>query len=183
MKIKLKTERMKGNGPGIAAKKGWGFQPNYLYGLDDLCKKFVNGQSTMLEIGCNRGISTSLFCEYAGSVVAIDPNYTPEMQELVESSDNLTFHKETSITYVPKIQKEGLKYDFIYIDADHHYKPVLRDIRLSLTILKSPGVLAGHDMNPNDPGVLQAVNEFFPGIMTGETILHRFSDSSWAIEL
>ena len=98
MKIKLKTERMKGHGPGLAATDGRGFQPNYLYGLDDLCKKFLNDQSTMLEIGCNRGISTSLFCEYAGSVVAIDPDYTPEMQELVESSDNLTFHKEKSIT-------------------------------------------------------------------------------------
>ena len=180
MKIKLKTERMKGRGAGACK----GFQVNYLYGLNDLCKKFVNDRSLVLEIGCHRGVSTSLFCEYARSVVAIDPSYTPEMQELVESSDNLIFHKKTSMTYLPKIQKEGLKYDFIYVDGNHDYESVIRDIRLSLTVLRDTGgVLAGHDMNTKTPGVLKAVNEIFPGIRDGSTIIHRFSDSSWAIEL
>ena len=183
MHINLKTERMPGRGPGACAKKGFGFQPNYLYGLDDLCKKFVNRQSTVLEIGGHRGVSTSLLCEYAKSVISLDPDHWPEMQKLVESTDNLSFYKDKSWKYIPKIKEEGLKFDFIYIDGDHRYFAAIRDIRLSLTILKDGGILAGHDMNPHDHGVLRAVNEVFPEIRDGSTILHRFSDSSWAIEI
>ena len=83
--IKLKTERMKGSGAGLTEG---GYQPNYLFGLDDLCKKFIQKEHTVLEIGSHRGISTELFCAYAKHVHSVDPNSTPRLEELIKRNKN-----------------------------------------------------------------------------------------------
>jgi hypothetical protein len=48
-------------------------------------------------------------------------------------------------------------FDLIYIDANHRYKAVWIDLKLSL--IKSKKYIAGHDYNPNS-GVQKAVNQF-----------------------
>lgn len=178
--MNLKKERMRGNGPGVASRMGIGFQPNYLFGLDDLCKKFVKSDSEVLEIGSNMGVSTELFCTYAKSVQAVDIVLTEELNLLIKSLDNLSFSKSDSSLFFKKNKK---KFDLIYIDACHSYESVKREIALSLKALKEGGVISGHDMLFKENGVLQAVNEMFAGIKTGDLILYRFSDSSWAINL
>jgi hypothetical protein len=56
--------------------------------------------------------------------------------------------------------------DWVYIDADHHYEPVCRDIDAWLPKVKPGGVIAGHDYS-NYPGfgVIQAVNERFDNVI------------------
>jgi hypothetical protein len=50
---------------------------------------------------------------------------------------------------------------FVYIDADHSYDAVVRDLRLSRFKVCDGGIIAGHDYNINQfPGVYAAVNEF-----------------------
>jgi len=57
-------------------------------------------------------------------------------------------------------QPESL--DFIYIDACHGYRSVVRDIKVSLPLLKKGGIISGHDyVSPMFDGVIQAVNEAF----------------------
>jgi hypothetical protein len=67
--------------------------------------------------------------------------------------------------------------DFIYIDANHDYEFVKDDITNALKKIKKDGLVAGHDYNEENPGVIKAVNEIFgkPNII--------FSDSSWLIKI
>lgn len=51
--------------------------------------------------------------------------------------------------------------DFAFIDADHRYEPVKRDIEMWWPKIKSAGMLSGDDYATSYPGVPQAVNEFF----------------------
>lgn len=57
-------------------------------------------------------------------------------------------------------------FDFIFIDADHSYENVIKDIKAWFPKVKSKGIISGHDYYNyyahNDyPGVRQAVDEFF----------------------
>lgn len=64
---------------------------------------------------------------------------------------------------------------FAFIDADHGYDAVKRDIMDWLPKIKPGGILAGHDYtDPNFPGVRQAVDELLPEF----TI---FNPSSWVL--
>lgn len=55
--------------------------------------------------------------------------------------------------------------DFVFIDADHSYESVRRDIDAWLPkIRKNEGIIAGHDFCVDFPGVIQAVTETFPRI-------------------
>ena len=66
------------------------------------------------------------------------------------------------------------KADMVFIDCDHSYEAVKRDIELYRTFLAPGGILCGHDYEPGGPGVIQAVNELVPGFsMGGGTIWFR----------
>ena len=51
-------------------------------------------------------------------------------------------------------------FDFIYIDGDHSYEAVKRDIDLYYPKVSEGGVLGGHDFCGSCPGVCRAVIEF-----------------------
>ena len=67
--------------------------------------------------------------------------------------------------------------DFIYIDADHRYESVKRDIEVWLPKVRKGGVFAGHDYIECWPGVMKAVEEIF-----GKT-LRVFGDTSWMVRV
>jgi hypothetical protein len=48
----------------------------------------------------------------------------------------------------------------VYIDADHSYDGVKRDLNAFYSKVKSGGIIAGHDYTNSDYGVFQAVAEF-----------------------
>jgi len=180
-KIKLNTERMKGNGAGLPE----GFQTNLLFGLDDMCRQFINKTTNVLEIGSHLGVSTSLLCYYAKTVDAVDIKLSQELLDLQKSFDNLLLYEQCSFQYMKQAINQNKKYDLIYLDGDHSYAGVKKDIILAQQLLTPSGVISGHDMVEGNfrknNGVLKAVHELYPGIQTGESRLHRFSDSSWCI--
>ena len=50
--------------------------------------------------------------------------------------------------------------DFVFIDADHSYEAVRRDIEAWAPKVRAGGVLAGHDYSVDFPGVIRAVTEY-----------------------
>ena len=169
--INLETPRMFGFGPYIVD----GFKVNYLYGLNDLCQKYVKQNFNILELGVNDGVSTSLFSSYCERVVAVDMNTTFRLQKVLSEYKNIEFHQMFFKDFVLNC---GEKFDFIYIDGMHNYNAVKEDIVLSLNVIKENGVLSGHDFNSENPGVSKAVYEFFDA-----NDITVFSDSSWAVEI
>jgi glycosyltransferase involved in cell wall biosynthesis len=55
----------------------------------------------------------------------------------------------------------NIKPDTIFIDADHSYEGVKKDIEMALKIIKPGGVICGHDFTDDWQGVKQAVKERF----------------------
>jgi hypothetical protein len=53
--------------------------------------------------------------------------------------------------------------DFVFIDGDHSFEQVSKDIRNYSRLIKPGGLLCGHDYN-NMPGVAPAVDEFAKSI-------------------
>jgi len=170
-KPNLKTERMSGAGScgGI----------NYLKGLDDLCKFFkLDKSKTVLELGVNTGVSTSLFAFYAKEVVGVDIIKTNEFEEVIKKYGNVSLKHGSVADVLPTLPDQF--FDLIYVDANHHYESVKHDILISLPKLKQNGIICGHDYLINsqtlDGGVDMAVRELFPD----KTII-IFQDSSWAV--
>jgi len=80
--------------------------------------------------------------------------------------DNKNIYKARTDTYLKSVPDNT--YDLIYIDADHSYNGVKRDIELSFKKIKNGGFIMGHDYEMNmekakthyNFGVKEAVDEF-----------------------
>lgn len=133
----------------------------------------------ILEIGSYKGRSTRVLCDNTqGHVIACDPwmgpyitnndkvlfdqsKAWPEFQRNLSDVRNLTIFRGTFDQYIANNPEKD--FDFIFIDGDHRYEAVKNDIENALNILKSGGILSGHDYtHPDWPGVKQAVDERFP---------------------
>jgi hypothetical protein len=53
--------------------------------------------------------------------------------------------------------------DALFIDANHTYPFVKSDIVNYKPMLRPNGIITGHDLDPNFPGVEQALKELLPG--------------------
>lgn len=86
--------------------------------------------------------------------------------------DIITYYKLSSGLASRLYDDESL--DFVFIDAAHDYENVKNDISLWYPKVKEGGVLAGHDYHSNQPGVIQAVDEFFDSFtINGESWIHN----------
>jgi predicted O-methyltransferase YrrM len=50
--------------------------------------------------------------------------------------------------------------DFVYIDGDHRFPAVIKDMLAYWPLIRSGGIMAGHDYDEDQPGVRDAVNLF-----------------------
>ena len=51
--------------------------------------------------------------------------------------------------------------DFLFIDGDHRYEGVKRDLQLWFPKIKNGGIISGHDYDEPSCGVRKAVDEYF----------------------
>jgi len=166
--MNLKVERMSGFGEYLID----GYQVNYLFGLNDICEKYITKESIVLELGSNDGVSTKLFAAHAKKVVAVDMVLTQKMKKVLDECENIVFFNTNFCDFFKNHNTEN--YDLIYIDGSHLYQDVKIDISNAMKNVKYNGVLCGHDYNSSCPGVFEAVNE----ILNKENI-EVYSDSSW----
>jgi predicted O-methyltransferase YrrM len=142
---------------------------NFLPGLAEL---LIRAQSkSVIEIGSDRGVSTELFLLTNARVVAVDPwEHEPFYREFLERCGTYP-HLEICRGKCPQaLEKFGAEFDLCYIDADHSYDAVRRDILACTRVVKPDGWLAGHDYH--QPQVEHAVRS-----MIDEPV--AFADGSW----
>ena len=93
----------------------------------------------------------------------IDPYW--DMSRTQEKSRNKLSAYQDKITWIYKSSVEGVKdlpnnLDFVYLDGDHSYPTVRKEIELYFPKIKQGGILGGHDYM-SCPGTKRAVDEFF----------------------
>lgn len=75
--------------------------------------------------------------------------------------------------------------DLVFIDASHLRVDVEKDIDAWLPKVKSGGILAGHDMTPELPGVQEAVQACFPRfeVFRGEPFTNGLYYPAWMVRV
>ena len=135
----------------------------------------VKGKSRMVEVGSLGGLSTSVFYEYF-NVISVDP-YIPgyddndrnsEESKLIAAKNAFARKFKDKVEQINKTSAEAVvefednTLDFVYIDGDHTYEGVKRDILLWLPKIKTDGIIGGHDYRCSvHVGVTRAVHELF----------------------
>jgi len=149
----------------------------------DMVKKHADG-AHFVEVGSWKGHSASFMAvEIANSgknirldVVDIMTEEAPPVFRKDRVALFLERHEEIKrnlspvpwVNIIPKsseaaasMYSDGML-DFVYVDADHHYENVCKDIMAWIPKLKKGGIMAGHDYH-NYEGVRRAVNQLLPG--------------------
>lgn len=126
--------------------------------------KLATGLEVM-EIGAAFGYSTVILAHTAKRVTSIDPHQWLNSYGVLMHNvgDYGVGHRvrtfvEGAETAVPHLAGRGETFDMVWIDGDHEFLAVERDIKLALSVLRPGGILALHDLGETTcPGVLQAV--------------------------
>lgn len=143
---------------------------------------------TILEIGSWAGSSAEVFAKRFGHVICIDPfeitkgtiserqnikEAEKEFDKIVVKYNNVEKIRARAEMVINIFRDRSI--DIIYIDGEHTYEAVIRDIQMSL--LKCKYYIAGHDYWKKFPDVIIAVNKLFgkPDKV--------FPDSSWIYKI
>jgi predicted O-methyltransferase YrrM len=141
----------------------------------------------IIEFGCWKGRSTRALADNTnGLIFAVDPwngiyyadndtvhgirtdvfpEFETNLKDKIDARVVIPFRKYSEDFYT------SWSPDFIFIDGDHRYETVKKDILLAMELLREGGVLAGHDYTHRDwPGVKKAVDEIFPNVNLVDSI-------------
>jgi hypothetical protein len=121
-----------------------------------LCKEIgINENSTMVELGSAMGNSTNTFSLLVKNIYCVDSwcgedsEYDETLfDKLTELRPNICKFKGTTDTLHHLFNDEF--FDLVYIDGDHSYSGVMKDILYWLPKVKQGGYIGGHDYVPND---------------------------------
>jgi hypothetical protein len=94
---------------------------------------------------------------------AQDKLYAETVLKMQIYGDRVSIIREASEEAFKRFENNQL--DFVYIDAQHHYEAISRDLRYWHSKVRTGGIVAGHDylegqMQGGQFGVKTAVNEF-----------------------
>ena len=88
-----------------------------------------------------------------------------QLSELLDSCKRRLKRFNNNVVYIRKLSHEAIDdihdvLDYCYLDCNHQYEYVKRDIELYFPLVKVGGVFGGHDFSPCTPNVCRAVLEF-----------------------
>lgn len=149
---------------------------------------------TAIEVGTDAAAFTIRFLEkwHGSTLYCIDPwdsrveywrgnwdrspQFETAMHVLAPHNDRVIIFRGTSEEFVLGGADNSVVFpaDFVYIDADHSYESVKRDIELFWPGVSERGVLAGHDYAGHwSDDVTRAVNEFAEEVNTNVYLTHE----------
>ena len=158
-----------------------------------MAKRYNNWKSLVgCEVGVFRGWNAfnMLYNLPIKKLYLVDPYENCKSYKMkTDPKDNLNacrkhLRKYTNkIVFVKKLSHKAIdeipELDFCYIDANHGYEYVKRDINLYYQKIKKGGILGGHDFHIDDIGVIYAVLEF---IKENNLELHGHPRDWWVIK-
>ena len=148
---------------------------------------FKKGNLKLLEIGSYKGESTSIFASsgifekiycmdpfdgYEEALEMLDDDWKTVKTQFYTNTrhwDNINLIQDYSFNQVNNFPDKY--FDVIYMDADHSYDALKRDIELYLP--KCNKIIGGHDYGDDHPDVMKVVKDVFDG----PDIV--FCDGSW----
>ena len=174
-----------------------------------IVKRMPDG-ARLVEIGTYKGCSFSyLIVEAINSgkkfdIVGVDACPWPDVEvDFNKNMEPLNGHFRTlfggdSFDRIKEFEDQSI--DFAFVDANHTYEYVKKDIQALLPKMKPNGIIAGHDFNQAHEGVIQAVIESFIGDVNvnrqgfyqkpknidgkpGKTLQYIKSQDVWVVEL
>lgn len=147
----------------------------------------AQSRKLIVEFGCLHGRSTRAMADNNKGVIwAVDPwagDYYQEDGSQINISTyvmpyfiyNLNDHIKTQ--HVIPVRKFSYQFsldwpvDMVFIDGDHRYETVVKDIKKAYELLRPGGLICGHDYgHPMWPGVKQAVDELVGTVQIEGTI-------------
>ena len=154
--------------------------------LTSVVKEQLGDVQTAIEVGVWRGDFTRTMHDMLNPkrTIGVDPyalyeGYTdkPDVNEFANQENldklydrvlrkfqdsNWELIREQSVNAANMFANESI--DFVYLDGDHKYEPVLADIEAWWPKIRPGGILSGHDYTEGSHiekfGVIQAVTEF-----------------------
>jgi predicted O-methyltransferase YrrM len=151
----------------------WNHVEGWLLDVEANKLQEIAKDKVVLEIGAFKGKSTCCFAEVAKHVYSIDP-FTYSDDALIDTKEITTLNDfllnieefKDKVTYFQDysynvLKKKKILADVYFIDGDHSYESVKRDIQLIRKYLKSNDIVAFHDYQNIYPGVTQAAREEF----------------------
>jgi len=118
---------------------------NEVYGIDPYCFEFTNDKNK----------------KFTKRKIDIIFNEVKNLEKIFNCLKIIKKKSEDAV-----LNFENNYFDFVYIDGNHTYEYVKKDLNLWFSKVKSNGILAGHDYcnytfkNGEKYGVIEAVNEF-----------------------
>lgn len=105
----------------------------------------------------------------------VDKSFYSNARDFLSGFKNrVVFVRDYSDNAVSNFEDDSL--DFVYIDGNHSYDFVVKDIELYLPKVKHGGILGGHDFGSRHGDVVRAVFEF---ITKSGYDLHTGRDCDW----
>jgi predicted O-methyltransferase YrrM len=159
---------------------GWSTYEDQGTLIQFLIKYFNSNFLNIAEIGVWKGRCTAMWnVELINSNIEYNYYAIDHFKGSKEHYNPGYFYEETLKNLSPIIHKINLLdsssieasiqfkdeyFDIVYIDASHEYEFVKEDIIAWLPKVKKGGIICGDDYIEGWPGVIKAVNEFFPKV-------------------
>jgi len=143
----------------LAAKKHFG-EKKLLRAIEIGVAAADNSLSILKELTVDKLFLIDPYVPYEFDGRTWDPSadYAGAVAKLAEYPQ-VVWLRKTSESAVREFQnEEGV--DFVYIDGNHSYASVKKDIELYYPLIKDNGLIGGHDYTPYTETVMKAVNEF-----------------------
>jgi predicted O-methyltransferase YrrM len=127
----------------------------------------TNNFETMIEVGVDTGKSTFYLLDNIPNlkIFAIDTDIKKFYNQAVKDKYKDRLIPIQGFSYIVADTLPNNIADLIFIDADHSYEAVKKDIIKFSPKLKENGILTGHDIDY--PGVNKAVNEMIKDFDVG----------------
>ena len=135
--------------------------------------KLINekGYKTGVEVGVREGFFSYYLLKHSKlkHLYSIDPfggrhgdqDYKNASSMLAHFGKKSDIIRKTSMEVAEQFAREGKKFDYVYIDANHRYRFVKDDIAAWWNLIEPGGMLSGHDyVVAKNCGVIAAVDEF-----------------------